>query len=221
MDRRNLLRNAASILFGWVGFSLWGRSALAQHQATYWAVRRVRSGDETGVLALMKSCVDDRDSFHGLCNAMEWTDTWAQGVITDRPRSIVVTLSDAIVAYFDLPSTAPKLVGDETFDRDARAFWCGAAGVRLDILGPDQAVVVFQQLLREAFSDAMSLGYESVRAAAPWDQHPYLPRPFKEYRGLTVEPFVDEKGVEKYLLEWRLVDAVDALVGAAGSPRWS
>jgi hypothetical protein len=143
------------------------------------------------------------------------------GVITDRPRSIVVTLNDAIVAYFDLPSTAPKLLGDETFDRHGRAFWCGAAGVRLDILGPDQAVVVFQQMLREAFLDAMSLGYESVRAAAPWEQHPYLPRPFKEYPGLTVEPFVDENSAEKYLLAWRLADAVDALAGAAGKSRWS
>lgn len=74
---------------------------------------------------------------------------------------------------------------------------------------------VFQQLLREAFSEAMSIGYEFVRAAAPWDKHPYLPKRFEDYSGLTVDPFVDENGATKYLLEWRLADAVQSL-GDAG-----
>jgi hypothetical protein len=214
MDRRSFLRHSGSTVFGWlIGIRLWRRRALAQEEhAKLWAVRRVQPGDEAELLDLMKSCVIEQDAFHGLCNAIEWTDTWAEAVVSDRPRSIVLTLNDTVVAYFDLPSNEPRMLGQENLDRNERAFWCGAAGVRMDLLGEEQSVEVFQRLLFQAFSDAMSLGYEFVRAAAPWPQHPYLPKPFKEYSGLTIQPFVDEKGATKYLLEWRLSDAVEALV---------
>jgi hypothetical protein len=89
------------------------------------------------------------------------------------------------------------------------AFWCGAAGVRLDVLGPDLAVGVFEHLLREAFVDAASLGYTYVHAAAPWEQHPYLPKPFVDYAGLEVVPIAE--GDRSFLLKWRLADAVDGL----------
>jgi hypothetical protein len=129
-----------------------------------------------------------------------------------------LTRNNTIVAYFDLPSSGPRLIGEEVVDRHERAFWCGAAGVRMDLLGEGESVRVFQELLYEAFSDAMELGYEFVRAAAPWDQHPYLPVPFKEYPGLTVQEFTDEEGATKYLLEWRLADAIQVLA-QAGSNR--
>jgi len=69
-------------------------------------------------------------------------------------------------------------------------------------------------LTHTPLSDAISLGYEFVRAAAPWDRHPYLPERFEAYPGMTVRPFLDEKGVSKYLLEWRLADAVQTLAAA-------
>jgi hypothetical protein len=166
----------------------------------------------------MRSCVASEDSFHGLCKEMEWTETWANGAVKERPRSIVVTLDDAIVAYFDLPHATPKTVGEEAIDHYRRAFWCSAAGVRKDILGAEKASDVFQQLLYCAFEDAMTLGYDHVRAAAPWDKHPYLPLPFAKYPGLSVEPFVDDEGNQKYLLEWRLADAVKALVSNVVDP---
>lgn len=220
MDRRSFIRKAASVVAGWlVGSRLVQRRALSQELTSEtWGLRRVLPGDEDQLLSLMKSCVDREDSFHGLCNAVEWTSMWAETAVSDRPRSVVLTVNDMIVAYFDLPSEEPRIVGEESVDRHARAFWCGAAGVRMEVLGEEQSVQVFQELLYEAFSDAMSLGYECVRAAAPWEQHPYLRKPFKDYPGLMVKEFSDEDGVTKYLLEWRLADAVQTLA-AAGAGR--
>jgi len=218
MDRRGFLGRIASVVAGWIlGARFVQRNALAQQKDDgLWEVRRVLPGDEDELVGLMKSCVESQDSFHGLCNAVEWTRSWAEGVVCGRPQSIVATLDGAVVGYFDLPSTAPKIIGDDDLDRHQRAFWCGAAGVRMDVLGEERAVHVFQELLYEAFSDAMSLGYETVRAAAPWDWHPYLPKPFKEYSGISVEPFQDEEGATKYLLEWNLKDAIEALAPNPG-----
>lgn len=221
MNRREFVRGLVSVVFGWIGAQLtaWRVfGADAEGSVSAWCVRRVLPGDEEQLLNLMKSCVGDEDSFHGLCAGLEWTATWASGVVSDRPRSIVITLNETVVAFFDLPSREAQSVGDETLDHFGRSFWCGAAGVRMDLLGAEQSVQVFQRLLHEAFSDAMSLGYEFVRTAAPWDQHPYLPKAFREYAGLTVEPFVDKEGATKYLLEWRLADAVQTLA-AAGSEK--
>jgi hypothetical protein len=111
----------------------------------------------------------------------------------------------------DLPGKKVELIGDETVDHYRRAFWCGAAGVRIDLLGEERASQVFLALLQNAFEDVMELGYEFARAAAPWEKHPYLPKPFTAYPGLILEPFQDDKGATKYLLEWRLQDAVGAL----------
>jgi hypothetical protein len=110
-------------------------------------------------------------------------------------------MNDTIVGYYDLPSKPPKTVGEEQIDHNQRSFWCGTAGVRMDLLGPTQATRVFQELLFQAYSDALSQGYEFVRAAAPWEHHPYLPRPFDQYAGLTVKPFEDDKGAKRFLLE--------------------
>lgn len=213
MKRRGFLRMVKSIVVGWIAVGVsWRRPVAAQLvEGGLWTVRRVAPGDEDQLLALMKSCVDSEDSFHGLCSPIEWTRGWAEGVVSERPRSKVITLNGTIVAYQDLPSKQPETFGEETVDYYERAFWCGAAGVRLDLVGKELAVEIFRRLLYEAFSDAMSLGYEYVRAAAPWEQHPYLPKPFTAYPGLTSESFEDEKGMTKFLLEWRLKDAVSVL----------
>jgi hypothetical protein len=215
MQRRRFLSWGTSSVIGWLLGIGRGRAAAQLLSSDAWAVRRVRGGDEEQLLALMRSCVNDEDSFHGVCNPIEWTEIWAATVVDDRPRSIVLTLNETIVAYFDLPSVEPRLTGDPIIDDHRLAFWCGAAGVRLDLLGRDLSMQVFQRLLYEALSDAMSLGYEFVRAAAPWDRHPYLPQRFEAYPGMTVRPFFDEKGASKYLLEWRLADAVQTLAAAS------
>ena len=213
MNRRAFCKASASISLAWIGGAFWyARSVLGQQkEESLSTVRRVQPGDEAALLALMQSCVGTRNSFHGLCNAVEWTNMWAEGVVSDRPRSLVVTREEVIVAYFDLPDRMPRSFGDEKVDHYEHAFWCGAAGVRMDLLGEEQSIRVFQQLLYEAFSDALSQGFEFVRAAAPWEQHPYLPKPFTAYPGLTSTPFEDDNGARKYLLEWRLADAVEAL----------
>lgn len=217
MRRRRFLSWAAFSVIGWLLGVRRGRAAAQPASSDAWAVRRVRRGDEEQLLALMRSCVNDEDSFHGVCNPIEWTETWAATVVDDRPRSIVLTLNETIVAYFDLPSVEPRLSGEPVIDYHRLAFWCGAAGARSDLLGRDLSMQVFQRLLYEALSDAMSLGYEFVRAAAPWDRHPYLPERFEAYPGMTVRSFLDEKGTSKYLLEWRLADAVQTLA-AGGRP---
>lgn len=176
-----------------------------------WKLRRVSPGDEVQLVELMRSCVDDEDSFHGLCRAMEWTTAWAQAAVNDRPQSIVITLDDVVVAYMDIPGESPQTFGEENIDHYQRSFWCGAAGVRKDLLGAEQASEIFQRLLYHAFTDAIALGYDNVRAAAPWPQHPYLPLPFERYPGLNVEPFEDEEGGRKYLLEWNLDEATKVL----------
>jgi hypothetical protein len=175
-------------------------------------VRRVQVGDEQQLMHLMQSCVADDLAFHGACSPIEWTKSWAEDVVAKRPRSVVISLGSQVVAYFDLPSKNPRIFGDETIDRHSKTFWCGAAGVRVDVVGRARAGEVFRELLFHAFSDAIDRGYEFVRAAAPWEQHPYLPMRFAEYSGLTVEPFTDENGKTKLLLEWYLPDAVRALV---------
>jgi hypothetical protein len=220
MDRRGFIRIGTSMVLALVTGPLGAgrRRAMAYVAGNSWTLRRVAPGDEDQLLHLMRSCVESAGSFHGLCRPVQWTRVWAEGVVSDRPRSIVAALNGTIVGYFDLPNKAPRTFGEETVDHYRRSFWCGAAGVRMDLLGPELAVQVFQQLLHSAFSDAIALGYEFVRAAAPWEQHPYLPRPFTAYPGLTSQPFQDDEGRTKFLLEWRLKDAVYAFAadGMAG-----
>jgi hypothetical protein len=205
---------SAGLAVAWLSAQLpWRQTAKAQYGASPgpWTIRRVMPGDEDSLVSLMRACVTDEDAFHGMCNAVEWTRGWAETVVSDRPRSIIVTRNDALVAYFDLPDKGPATSGVESIDRHQRAFWCGAAGIRMDLIGEGEVVPLFQHLLFEAFSDAKDLGYEFVRAAAPWEQHPYLPEPFASYPGLTIEPFEDEKGISRFLIEWRLDDALVAL----------
>ncbi|MBX3027085.1 hypothetical protein KF840_19450 [bacterium] len=114
------------------------------------------------------------------------------------------------MAYLDLPnrkSPDPNPLAE----RNQRAFWCGAGGVRADILGVTKAHRVFRQLLYRAFVEARGMGFEYVRCAAPWTAHPSLSRAFADYPGLTMSSFTSDQGALRYLIEWRLENATHAL----------
>ncbi len=218
MDRRSFLKRIAAVLGGLLAVLRRPVGAEEAPAAQRWAVRPVAAGDEDGLVAVMRACVSSGESFHGLCNEMEWTRTWAEAVVRDRPRSLVIAVEESILAYCDVPTRTPRTFGEATVDHYQRSFWCGTAGVRMDVLQKDLAVRVFRHLLYRVFAQARELGYEYVRAAAPWEKHPHFSKPFAEYPGLTVQSFLDEQGATKFLLEWRLKDAMDALAseGANG-----
>lgn len=90
------------------------------------------------------------------------------------------------------------------------AFWCGAAGVRTE-LGAKMAAAVFRHAVWEALRSAQENGYERVRCAAPWLRHPAFARAFTEYPGLTMEPFYDDRGRSRFLIEWEIDTALAAL----------
>ncbi len=126
MNRRSFLKRIAAVLAGMLAFVR--RPVPAQAATAGWTVRPVAVGDEDGLVALMRACVSSGESFHGLCNEVEWTRAWAEAVVSDRPRSLVITGEEGIVAYCDVPSDKPRIFGEATVDHYQKAFWCGAAG---------------------------------------------------------------------------------------------
>lgn len=216
MHRRQFIRQIAGLIGVAVGAAAPGRLR-AQGGAKRWQVRRVQRGDESALVALMRSCVADESSFHGRCAALEWTSGWAQDAIGARPRSLVVTRDDQVVAYLDLPQKKPRNPSAEV-ERNQQAFWCGAGGVRADLLSRKETVRVFHHLLYRTFTEARGMGFDYVRCAAPWDKHPSLPTAFTDYPGLTMSSFTNDQGEARYLIEWRLEDAIAALAAeGAGS----
>jgi len=120
----------------------------------------------------------------------------------------VVTYGTTLVGYIDVPSVAAPRAGRPLY---RQAFWCGAAGVRSDLLGQARGLVVFRYLIHRAFCLAAESGYRYVRCAAPWPKHPCLSRPFAEYPGLSLEAFTDDEGRDRFLVEWELAAARAAL----------
>lgn len=176
-------------------------------------VRSVAPGDEAGLVQCMRSCVASADAFHGYCEGWQWTRSWAEEVVRQRPGSLVAIVDGEVVGYCDAPDRPPKGVEDPRVDRYRKAYWCGAAGVREDLLGKAEAEKLFKELLRRSFEQARALGYEYVRSAAPFLEHPHFRRPFGDYAGMEVSSFEDADGKERYLLVWRLEEAVVALEG--------
>jgi hypothetical protein len=179
-----------------------------------WKVRSVEGSDGAQLRALMQGCVSDERAFWGACQPLEWTDTWAEYVIAERPDSVVVSFGEAVAAYVDVPRR--KAFQEDGFTPYRNAFWCGAAGVRSD-LDPDTALTVFRHAVWEALRTARANGYERVRCAAPWLRHPAFAREFAAYPGLTVEPFFDEQDRRRYLIDWELDSALAALEGEGAS----
>lgn len=215
MQRRTFLRrgfSAAVAAFG--ALAGWRHAAGAESPGP--AVRTVAPGDADDLAALMQACVGSPQAFHGMCRPMEWTRSWAVAAIQRRPGSVVATEGGRLVGYMEVPAGHPKLSGNPDAAHFDKAFWCGAAGVRTDLLGEERARVVFYDVTHRALRDAHQKGFKRVRCAAPWPRHPYLPQPFADYEGLTVEPFLDESGEQRFLLEWDLEAAIRTLAELRG-----
>ena len=221
MNRRHMLRQAALLIgyvLGIVGVTRrQARAELADVESwpndlirTGWASRSVAPADETALVEVMRASVADARAFNGFCAPLEWTIDWARYVIGEHPDSVVVSWKDQVVAFMDIPPKRPTSPSAEV-ERNQEAFWCAAAGVRSDLISPDLALRVFQQMLHHGFRRARNLGYNYVRCAAPWEKHPSLPRPFAEYAGLTVTPFLSDEGEQRYRIEWCLQDAIAEL----------
>jgi hypothetical protein len=211
-SRRQFFRATVRAMLATAGIGLLRSGASVGAQRS-WVVRAVGEGDGAQLLSMMQSCVSEGKSFFGPCSPLEWTDTWVKYVIGDRPNSIVVTYEGQVVAYVDVPGENP---GPGSHAPYRNAFWCGAAGVSGE-LAPETAAVVFRHAVWEALRRAQEGGYERVRCAAPWLQHPAFGRAFPEYPGLTVDPFYDDRGRYRYLIEWDLEAAVGALAGEGAS----
>lgn len=204
--RRQFISATKRVILAMAGISL--LRPQAARAARPWVVRTVQDGDAAKLRALMQSCVSGSEAFFGACQPLEWTDAWADHVLTERPDSVVVTYGDEVAAYVDVPGKRVRR-GDEPAPY-RNAFWCGAAGVRAE-LRPETAAVVFRHAVWEALRSARENGYERARCAAPWLRHPAFRRSFTEYPGLTVEPFYDERGRSRYLIEWEIDAALAAL----------
>jgi hypothetical protein len=204
--RRQFISASKKVVLAMAGVRiLQPQAALASRP---WVVRTVQDGDGSKLCALMQGCVSGAEAFFGACQPLEWTDAWVEHVLVERPDSVVVTYADEVVAYVDVPRA--KVLGRDEPAPYRKAFWCGAAGVRTD-LEADMAATVFRHAVWEALRSAGKNGYERVRCAAPWLRHPAFGRAFTEYMGLSIEPFNDERGRSRYLIEWEIEAALAAL----------
>ncbi len=130
----------------------------------------------------------------------------------------MLSLDGHIVGFFDLPGRVPEPFGEPIVDRYACSFWCAAVGVRLDQLGKELAVRAFWYRAYHAFLAAPARGYEYLGASVPWDQHPYLPKPFAEYASVVAcKPMVDGEGNGRFLLKCKLTQALETLVSEGAS----
>jgi len=230
MDRRRVLKEIALFLGYALGVTSSARRTIAEshgHEreppqpgARKWATRAVRQGDEEALVTIMRASVADAGSFNGQCAPLEWTLDWAHWVIEVHPAAVVVEYEERVVAFLDLPPRKPSDPSPEV-ERNQLAFWCGAGGVRSDLLTREETLGVFRELLYQTFFQARELGFEYVRCAAPWEQHPSLPTPFTEYPGVTITSFTADGGELRYLIEWRLDDAMIALAGERGDVDFS
>jgi hypothetical protein len=174
--------------------------------------------------AIMLSCVASEASFYGKCG--DWPLSWAEGLIATRPDTPVLTKDGIAIAFHEVPpmrEAAPALRPDATAEerarhalreRSRRTFRVTAAGVRDDLLSPEESVAVFRQIIYLACRRARRLGYEYAECFAPWEKHPRLERKFTDYPGLELVEKVaagQDGGPSVYWLRWRLEDAIEAL----------
>lgn len=215
--RRQFLRLLMALLGALTAGRSGRRVASAAPAVSALSVRTVTAGDEAQLVEVMRACVASEQAFHGLCEGLRWTQGWAQEVVHKRPRSLVALVGGEIVAYCDAPSAPPRISGEPMVDRYGKAYWCAAAGVREDLLGKAQAEMVFRELVRRSFEEARKLGYEFVRAAAPFAKHPHFSKPFADYPGMEVTAYQDADGNTRYLLVWQLDQAIAALAEEEGA----
>ena len=82
------------------------------------------------------------------------------------------------------------------------------------MLSKPDSVCMFQTLLCSAFKTARQMGYQSVDAYAPWEQHPMMAKKWTDYPGCAlVQPVArnQEGGNDVYWLRWQLDQAIAAL----------
>lgn len=223
IGRRAALKVFALAGVGLAGVgALWRRLAVAQSPGL--ALRKIGSDDASDLQAIMNSCVSDEDSFHGRCDA--WSLSWADHMIRRKKESVILTVDGIPAAFFELAASGrfPEPPSDdaseeeldkfELRDRNARTFRLSAAGVRADVLSPEESVEMFRRVLYYGAKAARDLGYEYLECLAPWDLHPKLPRKFTDYPGCElVEPvsFNQADGRDIYWLRWNLDDMIAAL----------
>lgn len=223
IGRRQVIKllSATGLILPTLG--LFGRT-LARASGPTIGLRPVAPADATALQAIMTSCVNDADAFFGKCG--EWPLSWAQEFIERCPNSPVLTANGAPVAFFQVPPIRPaaaQLPGNASAEERERAavrersrttFRVTAAGVRFDLLGEQDSVMMFRTLLHQAFKAARALGYEAVEAWAPWEQHPLMARKWTDYPGCErTQPVAHnpEGGHDVYCLRWQLDAAIAAL----------
>ena len=180
--------------------------------------------DAPSLQQIMTACVSDSASFFGKCG--EWPLTWAEEFIAQSPTSRVLTQDGSALAFFQIPPIRPPSaplvsgtpeeihVGNELRERKRVTFRVTAAGVRDDLLPPEDAVLVFRTMMYEGFKAARELGYQYVEAWAPWEGHPWMARKFTDYPGCErIEPVVRSEDGEReiHILRWKLDEAIAAL----------
>lgn len=130
----------------------------------------------------------------------------------------MLSLDGHIVGFFDLPGRVPETFGEPIVDRYTCSFRCAAVGVRMDELGKALAARAFWYRVYYAFLAAPAREYEYLGTSVPWDQHPYLPKPFADYASVVAcKPIVDGEGNDRFLLKCQLKQALETLVSEGAS----
>ena len=191
-----------------------------------------QSGDAEHLRAIMQACVASESSFHGKCG--EWPLAWAEKFISSRPDTPILLKGGTPVAFHEVPPirpAPPSLAQDASAEerskralqeRSRTTFRVTAAGVRDDLLTPEESVAVFREIIYVAYKRALALGYEHAECFAPWEKHPRLSRKFTDYPGLELVEKVAKAqgdGPDVYWFRWRLVDAIQALEAEGAADR--
>ena len=139
---------------------------------------------------------------------------------------LVITKDDVPVAFHELPPipAAPPAPSPDAIqevqakhalrERNRKTFRVTAAGIREDLLSPEETLQTFRAIIYYTYKAALGMGYEYAECFAPWEKHPRLSRKFTDYPGCElVQPVVHSQdgGHDIYYLRWRLADAIPAL----------
>jgi hypothetical protein len=180
LGRRAALRGLAALLLSALGLPRL-RSAGASTAATPLASLAVhtlaaaRSSDAADLRAIMLSCGASEASFYGKCG--DWPLSWAESLIATRPDTPVLTKDGVAIAFHEVPpmrEPADGLAGDATAaerakyalrERSRRTFRVTAAGVRDDLLSPEESVAAFRQIIYLAYRRAHALGTSTPSAS--------------------------------------------------------
>ena len=194
------------------------------------ATRSVAGADASALQTIMTSSVRDTSAFFGKCG--EWSLAWASDLVARCPDTVLLAKGSTAIAFLEippilspLPALSPRATKTEREQhalrtRNRTTFRVTAAGVRDDLFSTDGSVRVFRKVLYAGFVRARQLGYTTVEAVAPWEQHPRMTRKWTDYPGCElVEPVsrAQEGGKDLYWLRWHLDEAIAALATEGAS----